>query len=114
MEELGLLNDDDYACRMAQDCFFRRGFAKRRVLFHLRQNGIDRDTADRATAFIDESAQPERAFKIITSRFGCIKDDLQRKKAFALLERLGYSKGEALSALRRAGDDSEFEDGQWD
>jgi regulatory protein len=114
MEELGLLNDDDYARRLAQECFWQRGFAKRRILQHLYHNGIDRQTAEEAAAFVDIGEEPERAFGIVKTNFGRLTNEKQRRKAFALLERLGYSRADALSALRRAADNTEFEDETWD
>lgn len=114
MEELGLLNDTDYACRLAKECFHQRGFAKRRILQHLYHNGIDRQTAEEAAAFVDAGEESERAFNIIKTSFGLLTNEKQRRKAFALLERLGYSRADALSALRRAANNSEFEDETWD
>ena len=114
MEELGLLDDADYARNLAQECHYQRGFAKRRILQHLYHNGIDRQTAEEAAAFVDVGEESERAFKIIKTSFGLLTDEKQRRKAFALLERLGYSRADALSALRRAANNSEFEDESWD
>ena len=41
MEELGLLNDEDYARRLANELFTRKRFGARRVKQELRQKGID-------------------------------------------------------------------------
>ena len=41
MEELGLLNDEDYARRLANELFTRKKFGARRVKQELRQKGID-------------------------------------------------------------------------
>ena len=41
MEELGLLNDENYARRLANELFTRKKFGARRVKQELRQKGID-------------------------------------------------------------------------
>ena len=53
MEDLGLLNDEDYARRLANELFTRKRFGARRVKQELRQKGID-DALIAAVDVVDE------------------------------------------------------------
>ena len=43
MEEIGLIDDRDYARRYASELFQRKYFARKRVEYELKQKGIDPD-----------------------------------------------------------------------
>ncbi|MDR2655826.1 MAG: recombination regulator RecX [Oscillospiraceae bacterium] len=87
LEELGLLDDEDYAEKLASDCYRLRNYGKARVIQALVQKGIDRESA-RKTA---ENLEPDA--------FAAIYGLLERKYGSALLE--AESKAEFFKARSR-------------
>jgi regulatory protein len=66
MEELGLIDDADYARRYAEECVSRKGFSLYRARQALLEKGIDRDVAEEALAEYEE--EPEAAIATIIER----------------------------------------------
>lgn len=109
MEELGLIDDEDYALRCARDLFNLRGFAPRRIRYELQKRGISSELCALAIDELDCGDLSERATELLRARFGVLESDADVRRAASLLERCGYSYSDIQSALRAVSDHN-FED----
>lgn len=100
MEELGLVDDEDYALRCAHDLLNLRGFAPRRIRYELQKRGIPPELCVLAIEELDCGDLSERAAELLRARFGVLKSDADLRRAAALLERCGYPYSDIQSALR--------------
>jgi regulatory protein len=103
MEQLGLINDADYARRCARDLYRLKHYAPAGIVRALRAKGIDTALIEEALAEFDEERNAQRACKYILRRcpaqIGQTK--YQNRMQNALL-RLGYSYEEIRQAVRMA------------
>lgn len=102
MEELGLVDDEQYARRLAQELFTRKQFGARRVKQELRQKGI----AEEIIAVVLEEFSPERdesvgkIREILDRRYPTAREDEKvRRRAVAALQRYGYSMDDVFTVL---------------
>ncbi len=108
MEELGLINDVDYAHAFARDLYNLRGFSKIRIITELVQKGIDRDLAKEATEQFDWQEDISRIEEILEKKYrGKLDDPKERNRAYQYLARQGFSYGDIKTAISRCSD-------QWD
>ena len=111
MEELGLLNDADYAMRYAQELAENRSYAARRIRFELRKKGLDRAAIEEALASLEDRDDTAAAVALLERRYHVLSTPAEIRRAAALLERCGYG-GDvirtAIHAVRRLGE--EFSD----
>lgn len=89
MEELGLVNDADFAKRYAAELMNRKGFASRRTQYELLQKGIDKEIA----AQVVEELEPDPVEKI--------KEIIEKKYLRGLQDEKGYRR--AVNGLQRLG-----------
>lgn len=99
MEELGLVDDTDFAQRCARE-LYRKGFARRRVLWELSRKGIDPETAE-AAASENEPDTAEGIDTVLHKKYRDLSDEKVRRRAAAALQRLGYSGEDIRAALKR-------------
>lgn len=106
MEELGLIDDADYARRLAEE-LARKGFAAPRIRQELLRRGIGRELA--AQEAERAAAAPEDALhSLIERRFARqLGEEKGRRRAVAALQRMGYRWEEIRSALRAFGGEPE-------
>lgn len=106
MEELGLIDDADYAHRLAEE-LARKGFAAPRIRQELLRRGIGRELA--AGEAERAAAAPEDALhSLIERRFARqLGEEKGRRRAVAALQRMGYRWEEIRSALRAFGGEPE-------
>lgn len=106
MEELGLIDDADYARRLAEE-LARKGFAAPRIRQELLRRGIGRELA--AEEAERAAAAPEDALhSLIERRFARqLGEEKGRRRAVAALQRMGYRWEEIRSALRAFGGEPE-------
>ncbi len=100
MEELGLVNDAQYARNLAEELLQRKRFAARRAEYELLQQGIDRALAQE---MVEELApEPEESLRFLLERKyqRSLSDEKGRRRVFAALQRLGYSGEDIRTALR--------------
>lgn len=102
MEELGLIDDEQYARRLAQELFTRKRFGVRRVKQELREKGI----ADNIVAMVLEEFSPEteetveKIRELIERKYPAAQEDEKvRRRAVAALQRYGYSLEDIFSVL---------------
>lgn len=91
MEDLGLINDKNYALTYAKELFFRKFYSIKRVKYELSKKGIDKDIISEA---IDEiSPDEEDILKTAFDRkfYNKIKTEKDMNRAYMYFGRLGYS-----------------------
>ena len=108
MEELGLIDDRRFGEDYARELFSRKGYGARRVAQELRRRGIGQELIQELLA---EYEDPERAGeairRVLEKKYpGWREDEKVRRRAFAALQRLGYSYQEVREA-RGQGEDWE-------
>ena len=101
MEELGLVNDEEYARRYAHELLERKGLAKSRAVFELTRKGIDRELAEELVEELAEEDPEEKIREIIQRKYlRCLSDEKGMRRTVQGLQRMG-SRYEAIrSALR--------------
>ena len=100
MEDLGLVNDREYARFYAKELYARKGYAFSRVIRELQFKGIDRELAERAA----EEFAPDPVEKIrelANRRYpAAAGDERSRRRCVAALQRLGYRWDDIKTALK--------------
>ena len=90
MEELGLVNDEEFAKRYAAELFNRKGFSGRRAQYELLRKGIDKEII----AQVVEELEPnpvEKIKEIIEKKYlRCLQDEKGYRRTVNGLQRLGY------------------------
>ena len=111
MEELGLLDDADYAARLARQLTERKGYGEVRVRQELARRGIDRELIEDAMAGVAETADVDAALDaLIARRYArCLGDEKGRSRAIGGLLRMGYRQADIRRAIGRARDALEAE-----
>ena len=91
LEELGLINDEDFAREFARQLFENRHYSAQRVSFELMKKGIDRGLADEIISELepDPGEQIERLLRTKYSR--CLDDEKGRQRAINGLRAMGFS-----------------------
>lgn len=101
MEELGLLDDEDYARRYAQELFTRKRWGPLRVKQALREKGIDPELiADLLQEHGGEDAALENMRALLEKKYPAwAEDEKERRRAFSALQRLGYPYADIRRAM---------------
>lgn len=108
MEELGLIDDRRFGEDYAKELFSRKGYGARRVAQELRRKGLDQELVQE---LVEKYGGPEQSEKnirrVLEKKYpGWREDEKVRRRAFAALQRLGYSYQEVREAMG-AGEDWE-------
>lgn len=105
MEELGLVDDDSYGRRYAKELFERKRFGPLRVRQELRQKGIDPGLIDELlNEYDDPDTFAGRVGEILERKYpGWQKDEKIKRRAFAALQRMGYSYEHIREGMREGG-----------
>lgn len=98
MEELGLVNDENYARRYAQQLLFTKHMSKNGAFQSLIQKGIDKELASRILDEITVDSR-EHIRAVIDKKYKNINDEKIRRRASAALQRLGYRWDEIRSVF---------------
>jgi regulatory protein len=99
MENLGLLDDSDFAQRYARE-LYRKGYAKRRVCYELSRKGISLALIEAAAA--ENEPEPAQAIaQVLQKKYRDLSDEKDRRRATACLQRLGYGFDDIRAALKR-------------
>lgn len=101
MEELGLVNDRDYAARYARELFVRKRYGPMRVKQELKRKGIEQGLIEELLAqYDDEDAALENMRALLQKKYPAwAREERERRRAFAALQRLGYPYGEIRRAM---------------
>lgn len=100
MQELGLIDDEKYALRCALQ-LFEKGYAQRRIQYELQKRKLSDEAVSNAIGQIDFGDGTDRAEQLLLQKFGAIRTDSDRRKAYAFLERCGYNYSDINTAVRR-------------
>jgi len=110
MEELGLIDDADYARRFAADCLNRRGFSLPRTARALREKGIDREIIDETLSRIEYDPQPAIAQIVRRKYLRYLEDEKGMRNTIAALQRLGYRFDDIRAVLQNLAEDENYYD----
>ena len=105
MEELGLIDDEEYARRYPEQLLGRKKWSASRTVYELRQKGIDPELAGE---LVEELAEdPEEAIRqIVEKKYArCLDDEKGLRRAVQGLQRLGYRYADIRRVLREYRDE---------
>lgn len=114
--ELGLVDDGRFARMYAKEMYERKGMGRRRIEYELAIRGIGGETARAVTdeLFEDDDNNIQRIVDIIEKKYYNINSDEKvRRRAWAALQRLGYSYDEIRQAVR-AFCDNDYDEEGWE
>lgn len=103
MEDLGLVNDEDFARRYAEQLLYGKRLSKRAAFYELRRKGIDQATAEEVLAELDVDVH-EQIRALIEKKYRQINDEKIRRRAVAALQRLGYGWEDIKAVLEEYAD----------
>ena len=108
MEELGLVNDANYARRLTEDLISLKHLGERGIRQKLYEKGIDRDLIDEILeeTEVDEA---EQIRAVIEKKYARNLDDEKvRRRAVSALQRLGFGYSSIKSVLNEYTDIEEY------
>ena len=89
LEELGLVDDERFAQRYADQLVFGKHMSKRAAGRELALKGIDRELADEILEELEVDAE-EQIRAVLDKKYRVIRDEKTKRRAVAALQRLGY------------------------
>lgn len=103
MEELGLVNDADYARRFAADMLHLKGWAPHRIAQELRRKGVEQEIIEDCLDQLQQEFDPvEKIIEVVQRKHPkALADQKSHDRAVAALIRLGYQYEDIRSAFRR-------------
>ncbi|MEG0853063.1 MAG: regulatory protein RecX [Angelakisella sp.] len=102
MTELGLLDDVDYAKRLASDCVKLRGYSLARLRQELRRRKLPPEAIEAALEQFEERDESDPIIDIILKKYKAkIFDEEGLRKTIAALMRRGFSYSDIRTALNR-------------
>ena len=106
MEELGLIDDEKYARRYAEELINVKHLSVRGARYKLTEKGIDRELADEILEELDPD--PREHIEIIIERKykKALTDEKGRRRAVAALQRMGYSWSDINAVIGEYEDDN--------
>ena len=90
MEEIGLVNDQEFARHYAAELFQRKCYSKKRVAYELAQKGIDPDLIEELTEELEPDPLEQIRGLIERKYLSSLGDEKGRRRAVSALQRLGY------------------------
>lgn len=102
MEELGLVNDADYAMRFVRDLSERKKYGALRIRQELRRRGIADELAEQAMRQLEDADPCDQLCEILLRKYPrAAEEETYRRRAFAAMQRLGYRSDDIRTAMRR-------------
>lgn len=110
MEDIGLVNDGDYARNFARTLIYRKKFAKNRIKQELKQKGISDDIIEELMSELEgteELSSPSAVVRDILIRKypKFAEDEKIKRRAVSAMMRLGYSYDDIRAAMQEDYDD---------
>ncbi|MFJ2300999.1 regulatory protein RecX [Oerskovia paurometabola] len=102
-EEVGLVDDAEYAGMIVRTRHNERGLSRRAIAQELRRKGIDDDTATGALDQVDEDDEADAARDLVRRRLARttgLDRDVRTRRIVGMLARKGYSPSLALGLIR--------------
>ncbi|MBW3086478.1 Regulatory protein RecX [Austwickia sp. TVS 96-490-7B] len=109
MEEVGLVDDREYAGMLVRSVQSGRGLARRGLRVELRRHGIDPELAEEALAQVDEVTERDEARRVVDKRLRTMHGlprPTQIRRLAGTLARKGYSADVSAAVIREALQDS--------
>ncbi len=105
MEELGLVDDEKFAKRYAEQLINVKHLSVRGAKYKLLEKGIDKDLADEILEEL--SPEPREHIEILIERKykNNLKDEKGRRKTIAALQRMGYSWSDIKAVMSNYSED---------
>lgn len=100
MEELGLVNDENFAQKYARELLLSKHFSKRRTEVELARKGISREVICSAINSIDYDPIEQIRFLVEKKYRLAASDEKVKRRAIAFLQRYGYSWDEIRQVLK--------------
>ena len=100
MEEIGLIDDRDYARRYASELFQRKYFARKRVEYELKQKGIDPDFIEELLEELEPEPVGQIGALVERNYLRALDNERGRRRTVAALQRLGYRWEDIRRALK--------------
>ena len=100
LEEIGLIDDRDYARRYALELFQRKYFARKRVEYELIQKGIDPDFIEELLEELEPEPVGQIGALVERKYLRALDDERGRRRTVAALQRLGYRWEDIRRALK--------------
>lgn len=100
MEEIGLVDDRDYARRYATELFQRKYCARKRVEYELNQKGIDPDFIEELMEELEPEPLGQIGALVERKYLRALEDEKGRRRTIAALQRLGYRWEDIRRALK--------------
>ena len=98
MEELGLINDEEFARLYAHKLVNGKKMSVKAAEFELYRKGIDKITAEQVLGELEYDPQTQ-IIEFITKKYKNIQDEKIKRRAVAALQRKGYSWEEIRQAI---------------
>lgn len=102
-EEVGLVDDSQYAAMLVRTRHAERGLARRALARELRLKGVDDEHAREALAQVSTEDEEQAARAIVRKRLramGSVPDEVAMRRLVGMLARKGHSPGVAMSVVR--------------
>lgn len=94
VQQLGYINDEDYAPRLAEYLIKRKHWGARRARQEMLRRGLDRDLVENTLADIPEEELDEELTELIAKKYANkLNDRDDRRRTIAALARRGYDFG---------------------
>lgn len=113
-EEVGLVDDAEYAALLVRTRHTERGLARRALAQELRRKGIDAETAEGALSAVDADDEEQVARDLVQRRLRSMHDlprATQERRLLGMLARKGHGGSTAYRVVREVLGASEAEDG---
>lgn len=104
MEELGLVNDEKFARRYAEELINVKHLSARGAKYKLTEKGIDRELAEELLEELDPDPREHIQILIEAKYLRSLSDEKGRRRTVAALQRMGYSWSDISAVL------AEYED----
>lgn len=109
MEELGLIDDSDYALRYAKDCINLRGFSHHRTAMALAQRGISREVTERTLEQLGEEDSEKLIYRQIKKKYlNKLEDEGDLRRTIGALQRRGFQYGDIRTVINHLKDDPDY------
>lgn len=107
MQQLGLVDDADYARRLVRDLSNLRRYGPARIEAELRRRGVDALAAQQAMEQLEDIDERANIAQVLRRKYGGFYEDEKiRRRAVGALQRLGYRFDDILYVMAHA---DEFE-----
>ena len=99
MEELGLVNDEEFARKYANELLHKKHMAPRAIQYKLREKGITAETISIILEELEYNTYEEIQAVLNKKYYGYSDDEKIKKRAFAALQRLGWGWSDIKDAM---------------